>query len=118
MEAGGEETPKDFSGVPALCLPGKHLDLELKDSYPRALAYVAGAVPKAWEFLTDGSAVAKRAGDVDKRPSNYDKRRQAHPLFTNAALLLVLEIDNRQLFSNVGGRKQLTYDANCSLTDL
>jgi len=115
-EKEGEKVSMDFSGVPALQLPGKHLDLELEDSDPRAVAYVAGAAPNAWGFLADGSTVAKRVSDADKRASDYDKQRRAHPLFANAALSLVSEIANRRLFSTVRERKQLTYDANFSLT--
>jgi predicted Zn-dependent peptidase len=37
-------------------------------------------------------------------------------LFGNAALALISEIANRRLFSTVRERKQLTYDANFSLT--
>ena len=111
-----EQATKDFSGVPALELPGKHLDLELEDSDPRAVAYVAGAAPNSWGFLADGSTVAQRVSEADKRASDYDKQRRAHPLFANAALSLVSEIANRRLFSNVRERKQLTYDANFSLT--
>lgn len=107
---------KDFSGVPSLELPGKHLDLELEDSDPRAVAYVAGAAPNTWGFLADGSTVAQRVSEADKRASDYDKQRRAHPLFANAALSLVSEIANRRLFSTVRERKQLTYDANFSLT--
>jgi len=107
----------DFGGVPKLQLPGKHLDLELEDSDPRAVAYVAGAAPNAWGFLADGSTVAERVSKADgKRASDYDKQRRAHPLFGNAALSLVSEIANRRLFSTVRERKQLTYDANFSLT--
>jgi len=113
---GKETSSTDFSGVPALKLPGKHLDLELEDSDPRAVAYVAGAAPNGWGFLADGSTVAKRVSDADKRASDYDKQRRAHPLFANAALSLVSEIANRRLFSTVRERKQLTYDANFSLT--
>lgn len=108
-------TSTDFSGVPALQI-GKHLDLELEDSDPRAVAYVAGAAPNAWGFLADGSTVAQRVSEADKRASDYDKQRRAHPLFANAALSLVSEIANRRLFSTVRERKQLTYDANFSLT--
>ncbi|KAL7536921.1 hypothetical protein ACHAXR_007470 [Thalassiosira sp. AJA248-18] len=111
-----QEAPTTFSGVPALELPGKHLDLELEDSDPRAVAYVAGAAPNAWGFLADGSTVAQRVSEADKRASDYDKQRRAHPLFANAALSLVSEIANRRLFSTVRERKQLTYDANFSLT--
>ena len=115
----GDETgapAEDFGGVPALGLPGKHLDLELEDSDPRAVAYVAGAAPNGWGFLADGSTVAQRVSEADPRASDYDKQRRAHPLFANAALSLVSEIANRRLFSTVRERKQLTYDANFSLT--
>lgn len=105
-----------FSSVPSLELPGKHLDLELEDSDPRAVAYVAGAAPNSWGFLADGTTVAQRVSEADKRASDYDKQRRAHPLFANAALSLVSEIANRRLFSTVRERKQLTYDANFSLT--
>lgn len=118
---GGEEaTPEGesggFGGVPSLLLPGRHLDLELEDSDPRAVAYVAGAAPNSWGFLADGSTVARRVSDADKKASEYDRQRRAHPLFASAALSLVSEIANRRLFSTVRERKQLTYDANFSLT--
>ena len=108
--------PQEFGHVPPLKLPGKHLDLELEDSDPRAVAYVAGAAPNQWGFLADGSTVAKKVSEADKRASEYDKQRRAHPLYANAALALVAEIANRRLFSTVRERKQLTYDANFSLT--
>eukprot|EP00804_Cyclotella_cryptica_P018155 CCRYP_005917-RB/>CCRYP_005917-RB protein AED:0.04 eAED:0.04 QI:187/1/1/1/1/1/3/382/1138 len=111
-----KDAPKQFGDVPALQLPGRHLDLELEDSDPRAVAYVAGAAPNEWGFLADGSTVAKRVSEADKRASDYDKQRRAHPLFGNAALALISEIANRRLFSTVRERKQLTYDANFSLT--
>lgn len=106
----------DFGSVPELQMPGKHLDLELEDSDPRAVAYVSGRAPNSWGFLADGTTVAQRVAEADKRASDYDKQRRAHPLFANAALSLVSEIVNRRLFSNVRERKQLTYDANFSLT--
>jgi len=112
---GGKDS-STFGSVPALQLPGKHIDLELEDSDPRAVAYVAGAAPNLWGYLADGTTVAKRVGEADKRASDYDKQRRTHPLFANAALALVAEIANRRLFSTVRERKQLTYDANFSLT--
>jgi predicted Zn-dependent peptidase len=110
------DAPTQFGNVPTLALPGKHLDLELEDSDPRAVAYVAGSAPNEWGFLADGTSVAKRVSEADKRASDYDKQRRAHPLFGNAALALISEIANRRLFSTVRERKQLTYDANFSLT--
>mmetsp|Transcript_19940 Transcript_19940/g.40241 ORF Transcript_19940/g.40241 Transcript_19940/m.40241 type:complete len:1229 (+) Transcript_19940:48-3734(+) len=110
------EGPEEFGNVPPLRLPGEFLDLELEDSDPRAVAYVAGAAPNLWGFLADGSTVAQKVSVADKRASDYDKQRRAHPLFGNAALALISEIANRRLFSTVRERKQLTYDANFSLT--
>lgn len=112
-----KDAPTQFGDVPRLQLPGKYLDLELEDSDPRAVAYVAGSSPNKWGFLSDGTTVAKRVSDMDKRASDYDKQRRAHPLFGYAALALISEIANRRLFSTVRERKQLTYDANFSLTD-
>uniref|UniRef100_A0A7S4HUK7 Peptidase M16 N-terminal domain-containing protein n=1 Tax=Odontella aurita TaxID=265563 RepID=A0A7S4HUK7_9STRA len=112
----GQDAPAAFGSVPALALPGKHLELELSDSDPRAVSYVAGAAPNLWGYLADGSSVVDNIMEADKRSSNYDKQRRAHPLFANVALALVAEIANRRLFSTVRERKQLTYDANFSFT--
>lgn len=105
-----------FEAVPALPMPGKYLQLDLTDSDPRAVAYVSGSAPNLWGFLGDGTTVADRILASDKRASDYDKSRRAHPLFAHITLALVSEIINRRLFSNVRERKQLTYDANFSLT--
>jgi len=107
-----ENIPKWTGRVPDPPTPNKHIDLELPDSDPRAVAYVAGSAPNAWGYLADGSTVAEKVLAADKRASDYDKRRRSHPLFANAALSLISEIANRRLFSNVRERKQLTYDAN------
>ena len=69
-----------------------------------------------WGTLADGTTVAQRVMDADKRQSDYDRRRRSHPLFANVALSLLSEIINRRLFSTVRERRQLTYDANFSLT--
>jgi len=97
-------------------LPGKHILLELQDSDPRAVAYVSGTAPNMWGYLSDGTTVAEVLAETDKKASEKDKRRRAHPLFANVALSLLSEIANRRLFSTVRERKQLTYDANYSLT--
>ena len=102
--------------VPDLKLPGKYIELELPDSDPRAVSYVAGSAPNMWGFLADGSTVAEKVLEADKRCSDYDKRRRSHPLFAYVALSLLSEIANRRLFSTVRERKQLTYDANFSFT--
>eukprot|EP00980_Cylindrotheca_fusiformis_P005728 scaffold1194_cov127-Cylindrotheca_fusiformis.AAC.5 len=104
------------SSVPSLPLPGKFVELQLPDSDPRAIAYVAGSAPNAWGYLADGTTVSEIILEKDKRASDYDKSRRKHPLFARVALLLLSEIFNRRLFSNVRERKQLTYDANFSFT--
>jgi len=105
-----------IGSVPKLPLPGKFIELELPDSDPRAVAYVAGSAPNAWGYLADGSTVSEKILEKDKRVSAYDESRRKHPLFAHVALLLLSEIANRRLFSNVRERKQLTYDANFSFT--
>lgn len=114
--AQGSSVDNHFGSVPTLEKPGKFLELELTDSDPRAVAYVAGAAPNMWGTLADGSTVAERVMGADKGQNDYDRRRRSHPLFANVALSLLSEIINRRLFSNVRERKQLTYDANFSLT--
>lgn len=106
---------KEFGKVPDLGA-GKFLELELTDSDPRAIAYVAGSAPNVWGYLADGTTVSERVQAADKNQSDYDKRRRSHPLFAKCALSLLSEIINRRLFSTVRERKQLTYDANFSLT--
>jgi predicted Zn-dependent peptidase len=102
--------------VPDLKEPGEFIQLELPDSDPRAVSYVAGSAPNMWGYLADGSTVAERVLAADKRCSDYDRRRRSHPLFAYVALSLLSEICNRRLFSTVRERKQLTYDANFSFT--
>jgi predicted Zn-dependent peptidase len=116
FEMKSDNTPDWTGRVPQPASPGKHLELELIDSDPRAVAYVAGSAPNAWGFLADGTTVTEKVLFADKRASDLDKRRRSHPLFANAALCLVSEIANRRLFSTVRERKQLTYDANFSLS--
>jgi len=95
---------------------GKFLEIELEDSDPRAVAYVAGSAPNSWGFLADGTTMVDHIMARDKRASDYDRQRRKHPLFGHVALLLLSEIANRRLFSYVRERKQLTYDANFSFT--
>jgi len=110
------KTAGSFGTVPALKIPGEHIDLELSDSDPRAVSYVAGSAPNLWGYLADGTTVAERVAEADKKATDYDRQRRSHPLFANVALALVAEIVNRRLFSTVRERKQLTYDANFSFT--
>jgi predicted Zn-dependent peptidase len=110
------DKPAPIGAVPILKHPGEHVELELPDSDPRAVAYVAGSAPNAWGYLADGSTVAQKVAEADKKASEYDKRRRSHPLFAHVALSLLSEIANRRLFSTVRERKQLTYDANFSFT--
>ncbi|GKY92446.1 hypothetical protein MPSEU_000215100 [Mayamaea pseudoterrestris] len=111
------EVPPWTGRVPQPPSPGRHLDLELPDSDPRAVAYVAGSAPNAWGYLSDGTTVTEKIIETEKRMSDYDKKRRSHPLFAHACLALVGEIINRRLFSNVRERKQLTYDANFSFSN-
>jgi len=111
-----ESNAANMGRVPELQKPGRHIELELPDSDPRAVAYVAGSAPNAWGFLADGTTVAERVLAKDKKASDYDKQRRSHPLFAHVALSLIAEIANRRLFSTVRERKQLTYDANFSFT--
>uniref|UniRef100_A0A7S1BTA2 Peptidase M16 C-terminal domain-containing protein n=1 Tax=Corethron hystrix TaxID=216773 RepID=A0A7S1BTA2_9STRA len=93
-----------------------HLDFELPDSDPRAVAYVSGGTPNRWGILSDGSTVAQRVVAANLGGSDYDKARRQHPLYACVALSLISEIINRRLFSYVRERKQLTYDANFHFT--
>lgn len=116
-----EDVPSDVVGasvgaVPSLPLPGKFVELSLPDSDPRAVAYVSGSAPNAWGYLANGKTVSEIILEQDKRASEYDISRRKHPLFARISLLLLSEIFNRRLFSNVRERKQLTYDANFSFT--
>jgi predicted Zn-dependent peptidase len=110
------ELPEWSGRIPQPGVPSRHIELELADSDPRAVAYVAGSAPNAWGYLSDGTTVAERVLAIDKRVSDYDKRRRSHPLFAHACLALLSEIANRRLFSNVRERRQLTYDANFSFS--
>jgi predicted Zn-dependent peptidase len=111
------EIPEWTGRVPQPEYPGKHIELELTDSDPRAVAYVSGSAPNAWGFLSDGKTVTEHVLQADRRASDYDKKRRSHPLFAKAALALISEIVNRRLFSTVRERKQLTYDANFSFSN-
>jgi len=110
------EAEKVKRAVPPLPAPGRHIELELEDPDPRAVAYVAGSAPNSWGFLSDGATLAQKVLDADPKASDYDKKRRSHPLFAHVALSLLSEIINRRLFSYVRERKQLTYDANFSFT--
>jgi predicted Zn-dependent peptidase len=116
FQSSPKSTPDWAGRVPQPPSPGRHIELKLVDSDPRAVAYVAGGAPNAWGYLSDGTTVAERIFSLDKSASDYDKRRRSHPFFSNAALSLLSEIINRRLFSNVREKKQLTYDANFSFS--
>eukprot|EP00977_Amphora_coffeiformis_P019368 scaffold7190_cov193-Amphora_coffeaeformis.AAC.3 len=111
-------SPPEWTGrVPPPEMPGRHIDLELPDSDPRAVAYVSGSAPNAWGYLSSGKTVTEHVLEADRRASDYDKKRRSHPLFAKASLALLSEIVNRRLFSTVRERKQLTYDANFSFSN-
>jgi predicted Zn-dependent peptidase len=112
-----QNVEKSDSKVPLIPIPGKYIELELEDPDPRAVAYVAGSAPNSWGYMSDGTTVAQRVLEADKKASEYDKKRRSHPLFAHVALSLLSEIINRRLFSTVRERRQLTYDANFSFTN-
>ena len=112
----GETLLAPVFSVPPLPLPARHLSFELEDPDPRAISYVSGAAPNSWGYLQDGSNLADRLRSSDKSASAFDNQRRGHPLFARCALLLVSEIVNRRLFSNVREKRQLTYDANFQFT--
>lgn len=115
VRSGSPNTPPVYN-VPTLPLPGRHLDFSLEDPDPRAIAYVSGTAPNSWGFFSDGTNLADSIQKRDKNPSTFDGQRRGHPLFARCALLLISEIVNRRLFSNVREKRQLTYDANFKFT--
>ena len=96
---------------------GEYVHLELEDPDPRAVAYVAGKCPNKWGFFLsdDDSNKPKRRSIQDLE--SIDSGRRSHPFFGAACLLIINEIINRRLFSIVREQRQLTYDANFSLTN-
>ena len=102
--------------IPTLAKPSD-FEVEITDSDPRAVAYVAGASPNKWGFFADGTNVGEIAVEKGgKGATKFDTQRRNHPLFGNVALSLISEIINRRLFSTVREKKQLTYDANFHFT--
>lgn len=123
--------------IPHVKSEPKDLYIEIKDSDPRAVAYVAGRAPNRWGILADGSraldtsadagrqgkgsktamvkslfnAISKKGGSEE---NGVDYRQ--HPLYPCISLMLLQEVLNRRLFSTVREKKRLTYDANFHLT--
>ena len=59
--------------IPAVKATPKDLYIEIKDSDPRAVAYVAGRAPNRWGTMADGSqALALKEGGADEDPANID----------------------------------------------
>jgi len=112
----GLDDPFSFGGVPIVQSPRNLMELNLIDSDPRAVSYVAGSAPNNWGYLADGTTVVEKVRKAYKWLNNNDIKRISHVLFANVALSLLSEIINRRLFSIVRERKQLTYDANFSLS--
>jgi len=127
--------------IPPVPSPGKDLYIEIKDSDPRAVAYVAGRAPNRWGTMADGSkALDPAVGEGEKtkasktemvknlfsglikkggqiRGANEDEiDYRRHPLYPCVTLMLLQEVLNRRLFSTVREKKRLTYDANFHLT--
>jgi len=89
------------------------LRVNVDDTDPRAIAYVAGGAPNRLGVLADGRTLVEA---LLKDPSRAPERWR-HPLFPAVALALVQEVANRRLFSVVRERKQLTYDANFKFSE-
>ena len=103
--------------VPEVQGLGGSIDIELEDPDPRAVAYVSGAGPNKWGYLSDGKNVADVIIEKEgNKQTKFDLQRRRHPLFSHVGLMLIGEIVNRRLFSNVREKKQLTYDANFKFT--
>ena len=49
---------KEFGSVPELKVPGEFLELELTETDPHAVSYVAGSAPNKWGELADGTTVS------------------------------------------------------------
>jgi hypothetical protein len=108
----------------------RFMQVHLPDSNPRAFVYVSGRTPNRWGYMPSSTSatgalpagvttgneeprrlvdyLAKVAPDADEAA----KVRRHQPGFPFVSLLLIQEIMNRRLFSNIREKKQLTYDAN------
>ncbi|GMH58655.1 hypothetical protein TrRE_jg4220, partial [Triparma retinervis] len=113
---GPEAGPPKYS-VPEVLGLGGSVDVTLVDPDPRAVAYVSGSGPNRWGYLRDGrnlaDVIVEKGGN---KQTKFDLQRRRHPLFAHVGLMLIGEIVNRRLFSNVREKKQLTYDANFRFT--
>jgi hypothetical protein len=90
----------------------RFIQVHLPDSNPRAFVYVSGRTPNRWGFMQGGQKLADYLGQLAPEADENTKTRRAHPGFPFVSLLLIQEIMNRRLFSNIREKKQLTYDAN------
>jgi len=122
--------------VPNIPVPleERKLNLFLKDSDERALAYVAGVAPNRWgigangerRLGTDPSAGAvvevvteeeeESGEETDKNPFTKSSARRAHPLFASVSLALMTEVINSRLFTTVRDALGLTYDVSFELS--
>jgi hypothetical protein len=57
FEKGAAAAAMAQPSIPPMPSPGKDLYIEIKDSDPRAVAYVAGRAPNRWGTMADGSKV-------------------------------------------------------------
>eukprot|EP00520_Triparma_pacifica_P017418 CAMPEP_0118655944 /NCGR_PEP_ID=MMETSP0785-20121206/13220_1 /TAXON_ID=91992 /ORGANISM="Bolidomonas pacifica, Strain CCMP 1866" /LENGTH=1144 /DNA_ID=CAMNT_0006548759 /DNA_START=480 /DNA_END=3912 /DNA_ORIENTATION=- len=103
--------------VPEVKGLGGSISITLEDPDPRAVAYVSGEGPNKWGYLRDGRNIADLIVEKEgNKQTKFDLQRRRHPLFAHVGLMLIGEIVNRRLFSNVREKKQLTYDANFRFT--
>jgi hypothetical protein len=98
---GPEAGPPKYS-VPEVLGLGGSVDVTLVDPDPRAVAYVSGSGPNRWGYLRDGrnlaDVIVEKGGN---KQTKFDLQRRRHPLFAHVGLMLIGEIVNRRLFSNV-----------------
>jgi len=127
-QGGGREGRREGMMMPLPAVvtdPGRRfMQVHLPDSNPRAFVYVSGRTPSRWGFMPASSVAGSTGeGGGPRRLVDYlasvapdadeaAKIRRHQPGFPFASLLLIQEIMNRRLFSNIREKKQLTYDAN------
>merc|ERR1712146_9327 len=91
----------------------RYIQVNVPDSNPRAFVYVSGRTPNRWGDMADGK---KLVDFMRERTSSEEGEmallRREHKAFPFISLLMIQEIINRRLFSNVREKKQLTYDAS------
>ncbi|KAK9797772.1 hypothetical protein WJX73_010222 [Symbiochloris irregularis] len=108
--------PLQLQNPPA---PQRRISWHLKDSDQRACAYMAGYLPNIW-LPKEPAAVVIPPYKVGPNASAEEHEeaqlvRQAHPLFRDVSLRLLVEVINSRLFTTVRDALNLTYDVTMEL---